>query len=184
MLVEFWQANAGGRYRHVNDRYSRRSTRISAAAAARSPTTTATTASARSSRAPIRSATTSTLAAGAHPFLRVRHGLRAAPDHPDVFRRRSADPAMTRSCATIPDREAREPLVAPLDMNATVPLDTLGLPLRHRAARHGARRCSRTGCRETDGRAARLSPAKRLADRRSLCAYRPDPASGRLRHLR
>ncbi len=33
-LVEVWQANAGGRYRHKNDTYSRRSIPISAAAAA------------------------------------------------------------------------------------------------------------------------------------------------------
>jgi protocatechuate 3,4-dioxygenase, beta subunit len=33
-LVEVWQANAGGRYRHRKDTYPRRSTRISAAAAA------------------------------------------------------------------------------------------------------------------------------------------------------
>ena len=31
---------------------------------------------------------------------------------------------------------------------------------------------------------SRLSARNRLADRRPLCAYRPDPASGRLRHLR
>ena len=34
-LVEFWQANAGGRYRHRRTPISRRSIRISAAAAAR-----------------------------------------------------------------------------------------------------------------------------------------------------
>ena len=39
-LVEFWQANAGGRYRHKKDPTSPRSTRTSAAAAARSPTRT------------------------------------------------------------------------------------------------------------------------------------------------
>ena len=62
-LVEVWQANASGRYRHKRDTTSARSTPTSAAAAACSPTRTATTPTARSSPARIRGATASTTGA-------------------------------------------------------------------------------------------------------------------------
>ena len=60
------------------------------------------------------------------------------------------------------------------------------LPLRHRAARHAARPCSKTSCREAEHDADRsiLSARDAVADRRPLRAYRPDPEPGRLRHLR
>ena len=54
VLLEVWQANAGGRYRHKQrDLHRRRSIRISAAAAAPSPARTAATRCAPSSPAPI-----------------------------------------------------------------------------------------------------------------------------------
>ena len=60
-LVEIWQANAAGRYRHVVDQLRRRrSTRTSPGSGAASPTPTAATASPRSSPAPIRGRTTPT----------------------------------------------------------------------------------------------------------------------------
>ena len=91
-LVEFWQANAGGRYRHVNDRYL----------APIDPNfggcgRTLTDADGYYSFRTIKPGALSVaqprqqLAAGAYPFLGVRLRLRAAPHHADVFRGRPAD---------------------------------------------------------------------------------------------
>ena len=93
-LIEIWQANAGGRYRHVNDDYLAAIDPNSAAAAAPSPIPTAATGSARSNPALTVPEFCQQLAAGAHPFLAVRRRMGTATDHADVFRGRS--PASTR----------------------------------------------------------------------------------------
>jgi protocatechuate 3,4-dioxygenase beta subunit len=59
-LVEIWQANASGRYAHKRDQHPARWTRTSPASGDASPTTTAPTASPRSSRARIRRRTITT----------------------------------------------------------------------------------------------------------------------------
>ncbi len=94
-LVEFWQANAGGRYRHKKDTYLApidpnfggcgrtltdddrlllfphgQARRLSLAQLGQQ------------------------LATRAYPFLGLRNRLCAAADHPDVFRGRPADPAL------------------------------------------------------------------------------------------
>jgi protocatechuate 3,4-dioxygenase beta subunit len=87
-LVEVWQANAGGRYRHRNDTYiapidpnfggcGRMLTDERGYYFFRTI---------KPGAYPFR------LAAGPHPFLGVRNGLCAKTDNPDVFRGRSADP--------------------------------------------------------------------------------------------
>ena len=125
-LVEVWQANAGGRYRHKNDTY------LAPIDPNFGGCGRMITDAGRLLRLPHRQARRLSvpqprqlLAAGAYPFLAVRLRLRAAADHPDVFRGRSADPAWTRILGTIPDPAARQRLVAPLDLNAAVPLDSL-----------------------------------------------------------
>jgi protocatechuate 3,4-dioxygenase, beta subunit len=124
-LVEVWQANAGGRYRHVNDRYL----------------------------APIdpnfggcgRTLTDEhgyyffrTVKPGAYPFRNYVNSWRPAHIHFSVFGTGFAqrlitqmyfegDPLLTHDviARTIPDPDAVQRLVAPLDLNATVPLDCL-----------------------------------------------------------
>ena len=125
-LVEFWQANAGGRYRHKKDTYL----------------------------APIdpnfggcgRTLTDEdgyyyfrTVKPGAYPWRnwvnnwRPAHihfsvfgiGLRAAADHPDVLRGRPADPALPDPRSRSPTRTRVDQLIAPLDLNASIPLDSL-----------------------------------------------------------
>ena len=59
-LLEVWQANAAGRYRHTVETGPRRWTRTSTATAGASPTRTGTTGSPPSSPAPTRGATTTT----------------------------------------------------------------------------------------------------------------------------
>jgi protocatechuate 3,4-dioxygenase, beta subunit len=124
-LVEVWQANAGGRYRHVNDRYL----------------------------APIdpnfggcgRTLTDEhgyyffrTVKPGAYPFRNYVNSWRPAHIHFSVFGTGFAqrlitqmyfegDPLLTHDviARTIPDPDAVQRLVAPLDLNAAVPLDCL-----------------------------------------------------------
>ena len=124
-LVEVWQANAGGRYRHTNDTYI----------------------------APIdpnfggcgRTITDDdghyafrTVKPGAYPFRNHVNSWRPAHIHFSVFGSGFAqrlitqmyfegDPllAMDSILGTIPDPEARRRLVAPLDMNAAIPIDSL-----------------------------------------------------------
>jgi len=124
-LVEVWQANAGGRYRHVNDRYL----------------------------APIdpnfggcgRTLTDEhgyyffrTVKPGAYPFRNYVNSWRPAHIHFSVFGSGFAqrlitqmyfegDPLLTHDviAGTIPDADAVQRLVAPLDLNAAVPLDCL-----------------------------------------------------------
>ena len=124
-LVEFWQANAGGRYRHVNDRYL----------------------------APIdpnfsgcgRTLTDQdgyyyfrTIKPGPYPWRNHINSWRPAHIHFSVFGSGFAqrlitqmyfegDPLIWKDAMVqiIPDKEAVMRLVAPLDMNAAKPLDML-----------------------------------------------------------
>lgn len=124
-LVEIWQANAGGRYRHKKDTYL----------------------------APIdpnfggcgRTITDEngyyyfrTVKPGAYPWRNWVNSWRPAHIHISVFGAAFAqrlitqlyfegDPLIDR-CAivkAIPSQEARDSLIAALDMNATIPLDTM-----------------------------------------------------------
>jgi protocatechuate 3,4-dioxygenase, beta subunit len=124
-LVEVWQANAGGRYRHTNDTYiapidpnfggcGRTITDHDGHYAFR------------------------TIKPGAYPFRNHVNSWRPAHIHFSVFGSGFAqrlitqmyfegDPllAMDSILATIPDPAARQRLVAPLDMNAAIPIDSL-----------------------------------------------------------
>jgi len=125
VLVEFWQANAGGRYRHKNDRYV----------------------------APIdsnfggcgRTITNEdgeywfrTIKPGPYPFRNHVNSWRPAHIHFSVFGTGfvqrlitqmyfEGDPLLAKDVMfqMIPDRDAASRLVAAIDFNATVPLDTL-----------------------------------------------------------
>src|ERR1700722_14025427 len=124
-LVEVWQANAGGRYRHKNDTYlapidpnfggcGRMMTDADGTYAFR------------------------TVKPGAYPFRNHVNSWRPAHIHFSVFGSGFAqrvitqmyfegDPllAMDSILGTIPDPAARQRLVAPLDMNAAIPIDSL-----------------------------------------------------------
>lgn len=124
-LVEIWQANAGGRYRHKKDTYlapidpnfggcGRTLTDENGYYAFR------------------------TVKPGAYPWRNWVNNWRPAHVHVSVFGRAFAqrlitqcyfegDPLIPRCpiVQTIPDPEAIEQLVARLDMNASIPLDTL-----------------------------------------------------------
>ena len=124
-LVEVWQANAGGRYRHRNDTYiapidpnfggcGRVITDANGYYAFR------------------------TVKPGAYPFRNHVNSWRPAHIHFSVFGSGFAqrlitqmyfegDPLIPRDSILggIPDPAARQRLVAPLDMNAAIPLDTL-----------------------------------------------------------
>lgn len=76
-LVEFWQANAGGRYRHKKETYLAAIDPNFGAAAAPSPTRTATTISAPSAPAPIPGRTVSTT--GVPPISIFRSSDTALP---------------------------------------------------------------------------------------------------------
>jgi protocatechuate 3,4-dioxygenase beta subunit len=124
-LVEVWQANAGGRYRHVNDRYlapidpnfggcGRTITDAEGYYAFR------------------------TVKPGAYPFRNHVNSWRPAHIHFSLFGSGFAqrlitqmyfegDPLIRRDsiARTVADPDAIQRLVAPLDMNAAVPLDAL-----------------------------------------------------------
>ena len=123
-LLEFWQANAGGRYRHkqgdlsgaarpefrrLRPRHHRRRRCVSFPHG--------------QTRRLSMAEWAERLATGAYPFLGVWPRLRAATDHPDVFRGRSDDLEMPDRRARSPTRAAIEQLVAALDMEATIPMD-------------------------------------------------------------
>jgi protocatechuate 3,4-dioxygenase beta subunit len=124
-LVEFWQANAGGRYRHRNDTYI----------------------------APIdpnfggcgRMLTDAeghyffrTIKPGAYPFRNAVNDWRPAHIHFSIFGTGFAQRLITQMYfegdpliphdvmyGMIPDEAAAQRLIARLDMNATIPLDTI-----------------------------------------------------------
>ncbi len=124
-LVEVWQANAGGRYRHRNDTYiapidpnfggcGRMITDLDGRYVFR------------------------TIKPGAYPFRNYVNSWRPAHIHVSVFGTGfvqrlitqlyfEGDPLLARDSIlnTIPDPAARERLVAKLDFNAAVPLDCL-----------------------------------------------------------
>ncbi len=124
-LVEFWQANAGGRYRHVNDRYvaaldpnfggcGRMLTDANGYYAYR------------------------TIKPGPYPWRNRVNDWRPAHIHFSVFGSGFAQRLITQMyfegdpliphdsiLATVPDPAARERLVAKLDLKASVPLHTL-----------------------------------------------------------
>ena len=124
-LVEIWQANAGGRYRHVKDTYfapidpnfggcGRVLTDGNGAYAFR------------------------TVKPGAYPFRNHVNSWRPAHIHLSVFGTSFSQRLITqlyfegdpliKTCpivSTIPDPRAIEQLIAALDMNASVPLDCL-----------------------------------------------------------
>lgn len=125
ILIEFWQANAGGRYRHANDRYM----------------------------APIdpnfggcgRTLTDAeggywfrTIKPGPYPFRNHLNSWRPSHIHFSIFGTGfvqrlitqmyfEGDPLLAKDVMfnSIPDAKAAKTLIAPLDFNATVPLDTL-----------------------------------------------------------
>lgn len=84
-LVEVWQANAGGRYRHKKISIWRRLTRTLAVAAGCLPMKTAITVFAPSNPAPTLAQPGQRLASGAYPFFSLGRRPGPAPDHPDVF---------------------------------------------------------------------------------------------------
>jgi protocatechuate 3,4-dioxygenase, beta subunit len=124
-LLEFWQANAGGRYRHRNDTYlapidpnfggcGRTLTDETGAYAFR------------------------TIKPGAYPFRNYVNSWRPAHIHFSLFGSGFAQRLITQMyfegdpliphdqiIGTIPDSAAIQRLIAPLDMNAGVPLDSL-----------------------------------------------------------
>ncbi len=125
VLVEFWQANASGRYRHRNDTYI----------GAIDPNfggcgRTLTDAEGRY--------VFRTVKPGPYPFRNRVNDWRPAHIHYSVFGSGfvqrlitqmyfEGDPLMAHDAilGTIPDPATRERLVARLDLNAAVPLDTL-----------------------------------------------------------
>lgn len=124
-LVEFWQANAGGRYRHVNDTYIA-PIDPNFGGCGRALTDAEGTYFFR------------TIRPGPYPWRNYSNTWRPAHIHFSMFGSGFAqrlisqmyfegDPLIA-TCPiiqTIPDREAQARLVAPLDLNAAVPLDML-----------------------------------------------------------
>ena len=124
-LVEMWQANAGGRYRHVNDTYL----------AALDPNfggcgRTLTDAEGRYNF--------HTIKPGAYPWPNGPNSWRPAHIHFSVFGTAFAQRLITQMyfegdpliplcpiLQAIPDARARDLLVAPLDMDATIPFDSV-----------------------------------------------------------
>jgi protocatechuate 3,4-dioxygenase beta subunit len=124
-LVEVWQANAGGRYRHVNDRY----------VAALDPNFAGCgrVLSDQEGRYRFR-----TIRPGPYPWRNRLNDWRPAHIHYSIFGHAfvtrlvtqlyfEGDPLL-RHCPiyrSIPDLGARERLVARLDLDETIPLDTI-----------------------------------------------------------
>ena len=185
-LVEFWQANAGGRYRHKNDHYiapidpnfggcGRTLTDENGYYAFR------------------------TIKPGPYPWRNRVNDWRPAHIHFSIFGSGLVQRLITqmyfegdpliRNCpilGTIPDPAAIQRPDRAAGPERVRAARQPRLPLRHRPARPRARRCSRTSCRGTEPWSQPLPylQGDAVADRRPLCAYRPDPAAGRLRHLR
>ncbi|GGL73573.1 protocatechuate 3,4-dioxygenase subunit beta [Wenxinia marina] len=124
-LVEIWQANAGGRYRHVKDTYF----------AALDPNFggCGRTLTDENGYYCFRS-----IKPGAYPFRNYVNSWRPAHIHMSVFGSGFVQRLITQlyfegdplipHCpiiATLPDKSAVEQLTAALDLNATIPLDTI-----------------------------------------------------------
>jgi protocatechuate 3,4-dioxygenase beta subunit len=124
-LIEIWQANAGGRYRHRNDGY-------------RAPLDPNFGGCGRTVTADDGSYEFMTIRPGAYPWPNRVNDWRPMHIHFSVFGSGfgqrlitqmyfEGDPLIARCpiVATIPSREAIERLVAPLDMNRAMPMDAL-----------------------------------------------------------
>jgi protocatechuate 3,4-dioxygenase, beta subunit len=124
-LVEIWQANAGGRYRHVNDRY----------VAALDPNFAGLGRTISDDDGWYRFRT---VRPGPYPWRNRINDWRPAHIHVSVFGRAfvqrlvtqlyfEGDPLLRHDAiyATIPDAGARDRLVARLDLGETIPLDTI-----------------------------------------------------------
>ena len=124
-LVEIWQANAGGRYRHRKDTYLA-PIDPNFGGCGRTLTDEA-------GRYAFR-----TVKPGAYPWRNFVNSWRPAHIHVSVFGRSfsqrlitqmyfEGDPLIARCpiVNTIPDAAAIDRLIAPLDMNAAIPLDSL-----------------------------------------------------------
>ena len=148
-LVEFWQANAGGRYRHKNDTYL---APIDPNFGGCGRTITD---DAGLLRLPHHQA-------GRVSLPQLRQQWRPAHIHFSVFGSGFAQRLITQMyfegdpliphdqiIGTIPDPAAIQRLIAPLDLNASVPLDSLAYRFDI-VLRGAARRCSRTSCRGTE----------------------------------
>jgi protocatechuate 3,4-dioxygenase beta subunit len=124
-LIEVWQANAGGRYRHRNDTYV-------------APIDPNFGGCGRLITGSDGSYVFRTVKPGAYPFRNYVNSWRPAHIHFSIFGTGfvqrlitqmyfEGDPLIPHDCIlqTIPDPAARERLVAALDLNAAVPLDSL-----------------------------------------------------------
>ena len=183
VLVEFWQANAGGRYRHKKDGYL-------------APLDPNFGGCGRTITDAEGNYSFRTIMPGAYPWPNGINDWRPAHIHFSVFGHSfvqrlitqmyfEGDPMIWRCpiVSTIPDRQAVEGLIAALDMEATVPMDARaykfdivlrGRPFDPVRKPHGGELMAQD-----------LGPpeGKRLTDRRPLCAYRPDaefPAASRV----
>ena len=125
-LLEFWQANAGGKYRHVNDRYI----------AAEDPNFLGCGRCVTDEDGWYRFRT---IKPGPYPWRNRIDDWRPAHIHFSVFGHAfvqrlitqmyfEGDPLLRLDAIynSIPDAEARARLVAPLDLGASLALDTLG----------------------------------------------------------
>ncbi len=124
-LVEIWQANAAGRYRHVSDDY-------------RAPVDRNFAGAGRCLTGEDGSYAFRTVKPGAYPWPNDRNAWRPAHIHFSLFGEGFAQRLVTQMyfegdpliplcpiLGAVPDADARERLVAPLDMNAAVPFDCL-----------------------------------------------------------
>ncbi len=124
-LIEFWQANAGGRYRHKKDTYL-------------APIDPNFGGCGRCLSDENGSYFFRTIKPGPYPWRNYVNSWRPAHIHFSIFGSGFAqrlitqmyfegDPLIKRCpiVQTIPDPDAVERLIAPLDLNASVPLDTL-----------------------------------------------------------
>jgi protocatechuate 3,4-dioxygenase, beta subunit len=119
------------------------------------------------------------LAADAHPLLGLRTGFGQRLITQMYF---EGDPLIARCpiAHTVKDRGQLDRLVAPLDMAHARPHGLPRLQVRHRAARAGGRRCSRTGWRGCDGAEARLAgrdASQTGGPTSTSAASRPSPGS-------
>ena len=125
VLVEVWQANAGGRYRHKNDRYL-------------APVDPNFGGCGRTMSDEHGYYFFRTIKPGPYPWRNYSNSWRPAHIHLSVFGTGFAQRLITQMyfegdpliklcpiIATIPDPAAIDQLIAPLDLNASVPLDTL-----------------------------------------------------------
>ncbi|RFB79455.1 protocatechuate 3,4-dioxygenase subunit beta [Methylovirgula sp. 4M-Z18] len=125
VLIEFWQANAGGRYRHKNDHYL-------------APIDPNFGGCGRTLSGADGSYHLRTIRPGPYPWRNGGNSWRPAHIHFSVFGSGFAQRLITQMyfegdplipicpiVRTIPDPDAVQQLIAPLDLNASIPLDSL-----------------------------------------------------------